>query len=104
MAVTYANREIIFRGSVTMLYVEITLDNSYLSGGEQVKAADFGMATILGINPFSAKGFVVEPVRTDAANWLIKAYAYSASTNTATEFSSAIDRSAIVIPCIVLGR
>jgi hypothetical protein len=104
MAVTYANREILFRGSVTLMYVEITFDSSYTTSGEAINASDFGFAMILGINPFSAEGFVVEPVRSTDAAWLLKGYAWSGSTNTAIEFASGLNRSGITVPCIVIGR
>lgn len=104
MAVTYANREILFRGSVTMYYVEITFDSAYATAGEAINASDFGMAMILGINPFSAEGFVVEPVRSSASAWLLKGYAWSGSTNTAIEWASGLDRSSVTVPCIVIGR
>ena len=104
MAVTYANNEIIYRGSVTLMYVEITLDSSYTTSGEAINASDFGMSMILGINPFSAEGFVVEAVKSTPAAWLMKGYAWSNTTNTAIEFASGLNRSGITIPCLIIGR
>lgn len=104
MAVSYANREILTRGTWTLYYVEITLDSAYLTGGEAIAAADFGFSVIKGIWPSHAEGFHVEPVRTDDDSWLMKLYSNSASTNTAIEISSGVDRSGIMIPCLILGR
>lgn len=104
MAVTYANREIIFRGSVTMMYVEITLDSSYTTSGETILASDFGMGMILNIWPASADGFAVDAVKTTPASWLLKAFANSASTNTVTEFASGLDRSGVTVNALVIGR
>ena len=104
MAVTYANREIVSRGTYTLYYVEITMDSAYVTAGEPVAASDFGFKMIKGIWPSHGEGFFVEPVRSSDSAWLLKMYSNSASTNTAVEFASGLDRSGITIPCLVLGR
>lgn len=104
MAVSYANREFMFRGTWNLLYVEITLDSSYAASGESIAAADFGMTVIKAVNPFSAEGYVVEPVRSSDTAWLIKVFASGANTNTATEIVTGKDLSAVTIPCFIVGR
>lgn len=104
MAVSYANREILFSGSWRLLYVEITLDSSYATSGESIAAADLGFKVIRAIFPAEGGGYVVEPVRTDDDSWLLKVYGYSSSTNTATEMVSGKDLSSVQIPCLVVGR
>lgn len=105
MAVSYANREILYRGSVTMMYVEITMDSSYATAGEAVNATDFGMGAILGIIPFGALGgFAVEPVRSSDAAWLLKVYAYSSNSNTSIELVSAKNLSTATVRCLIIGR
>lgn len=105
MAVTIANREIISRGSYTLYYAEITLDSSYAASGEAVDAADFGFKIIKGIWPSHAEGYIVEPVRSTDAAWLIKVYSFSTSTNTVGgEIVTGKNLSAVTIPVLVLGR
>jgi hypothetical protein len=104
MAVTYTNRDELFRGKYTMYLVDITFDSSYATAGEAIAAADFGFAMIRGIWPAHAEGFNVEAVRSSDSAWLLKGYAYSGSTNTAIEWASGLDRSSITVPCLVLGR
>lgn len=104
MAVTIANTDIITRGEFTFLYSEITLDSSYATSGESITAADFGLKLIKGVWPSHAEGYVVEPVRSSDTAWLIKVYAYSSNSNTATEMVSGKDLSAVTIPVLILGR
>ena len=105
MAVTYANREIISRGTYTLYYVEITLDSSYAASGEAIAAQDFGFTVIRGIWPSHAEAYTVEPVRTDDDSWLLKVYGETATTNTvAGEMVTGKDLSAVTIPCLILGR
>lgn len=105
MAVSYANREILYRGTYNLYYVEITMDSSYAASGEAIAAADFGFTVIRGIWPSHAEGYTVEPVRTDDDSWLMKVYGESANTNTiAAEMVTGKDLSAVTIPCLVLGR
>lgn len=105
MAVSYANRETISRGTYTLYYVEITMDASYAASGEAITAQDFGFTVIRGIWPSHAEGYTVEPVRTDDDSWLMKVYAFSTSTNTlGGEMVTGKDLSAVTIPCLVLGR
>lgn len=104
MAVSYANREIIVRGTYTLYYVEITMDSSYASGGEAIVAADFGFKTIKGIWPSHAEGYVTEFERTNDSDWKVKFYAFSPNSNTAIAMVTVKDLSAVTIPCLVLGR
>jgi hypothetical protein len=105
MAVTYANREIISRGTYTLYYVEITMDSAYAADGEAIAAADFGFKVIKGIWPSHAEGHIVEPVRSSDTAWLMKVYAFSNSTNTVLgNIVTGKDLSAVTIPCLILGR
>ena len=106
MAVTIANREIIHRGAYTDLYVEITLDSSYLTGGEVVTAEDFGMKLIKAIwIADDPAGYTVECTRTSDSSWKFKVYSFSTTTNTlGAEMVSAKDLSAVTIRCRILGR
>ena len=104
MALTYAGTEIVFRSTYTILVTKATLDTSYTTSGETVSPASFGLREIMFIIPGSAQGFTVEPVKTNPSAWLLKAYAVSASTNTVTEFASGLDRSALVVDLLIIGR
>lgn len=104
MAVTYANREFMFRGTWNLLYVEITFDSAYAASGEPIAAADFGMTVIKGVIPFHGGGYVIEPVRSSDTAWLLKMYAYSSNSNTATQLVTGKDLSAITVPCFIVGR
>jgi hypothetical protein len=104
MAVTIENREIIFKAQYTGIYADITFDSSYLTGGEAIAASDFGFGMIRTIIPASAEGFAVEAIESNPASWLLKGYAYSGSTNTATEFASGLNRSGVTVRCLVIGR
>jgi len=105
MAVSYANREILSRGTWTTYYVEITLDSAYAAGGEAVTAQDLGFTVIKGIWPSHAEGYTVEFVRTDDDSWLIKVYGEAATTNTiAAQMVTGKDLSAVTIPCMIVGR
>jgi hypothetical protein len=108
MAVSYANTEILYRGRTTQIYTEITLDSSYLAGGETVTADQFGLSNIKAIFPSHAKGYVVEPVKSTDSTWLIKVYVSSTpDTNSAVaapqQSSTARDLSAVVIPVLIFG-
>ena len=105
MAATVANNHIIHRGSRTLMYSEITMDSSYAANGEALTAGMFGLSEILGIWPASAKGYTVEAVKTDAANWKLKVYSFSTTTNTVGgDIVAALDLSALVAPVLVVGR
>lgn len=104
MAVTYANREILYRGTYTLMYVEITLDSSYTTAGETISATDFGFGVIKGIWPTMGAGYTFEAVRSSDTAWLLKSYASGANTNTATELVSGKDLSAVTCRALVLGR
>ena len=105
MAVSYANQEYMYRGAWNLLYTEITLDSSYLTGGEAVAAADFGFTVIKAIFPSHAEAYTVEMVRSSDTAWLIKVYGETATTNTiAAEMVSGKNLSAVTIPCLIVGR
>lgn len=109
MAVSYANRELLSRGTWNQYYVQITLDSSYPSGGESISAADFGMTAILDIMPFSADGYVVEFVRSTDSAWLLKVWPSSTpDTNSAlaapAESSVGRNFSTVVVNALVIGR
>ncbi len=104
MALSYASTETIFRASYSFVVTKATFDSSYATSGETVLASSFGLREIAFIIPGTAQGFTVEPVKTNPGSWLLKAYAVSASTNTVTEFASALDRSALVVDLLIIGR
>lgn len=103
MAITIANQEIVWRGARTIRYAELTMDSSYLTGGESINAADFGLSVILGVFPSHAEGYVIEMVRSSDTAWLVKFYAYSSNSNTTIEMVSAKNLSAVTIPVLVVG-
>lgn len=109
MAATAANTEYVARGTWNLVYTEITLDATYASGGESISADLFGMKVIKAIWPASADGYICDPVRSSDTTWLMRMYvAGTPDTNSAlaTPLQSSVGRdlSAVVIPCLVLGR
>lgn len=105
MAVTFANREIVNSTSWKLMYVEITLDSSYLTGGEAVTAKDLGFSVIRGIwVDDTSGGYVVTTNRSSDTSWTIKVWGYSSATNTSAEMVSGKDLSAVTLRCLVLGR
>lgn len=104
MAVTIANREILYRGTYTLMYVEITMDSSYATAGESISATDFGFSVIKGLWPSVTGGYVVDAVRSSDTAFLIKYWAAGPNTNTATELVSGKDLSAVTLRCMILGR
>jgi hypothetical protein len=104
VALTHANTEIILRATYTILYTEVTFDTSYLTGGEAITPASVGLREIAFIIPGSSEGFEVEAIKSSPSAWLLQAFASSASTNTATEFASALDRSGLTVDLLIIGR
>lgn len=104
MALTYANTEILGRGRYTLLYTEITMDNSYATGGETVTPASLGLNVILGMIPVVALGYNVEYIKTNPTAGLLKVWAWSNSTNTSLEIGSGTALNTVVVTAFVLGR
>ena len=104
MALTYANTTIIFRGPMTVLYTEATFDTSYATSGETVAPESFGLREINMVVPASSEGFNVDWTRSSPTTGLLQLFAHSASTNTALETSSGVDRSGITCDLLIIGR
>ena len=109
MALTFAARDTLYRGPVTLIYVELTFDSSYAAGGETVNATDFGLTTILGVIPIITAGYDVTYKKTTAATGTFQMFAsLTPDTNSAVsapvESSAGRDLSALTIPCIVVGK
>ncbi len=104
MAVSYANTTIIFRGPYTILATEATFDTAYVTGGEDLLPESVGLREINFVIPGGAEGFEVEPIRSSPTAWLLQLFSFSASTNTALEAASAIDRSGITVDLLIVGR
>lgn len=105
MAATFANREYIARGAWNLMYVEVTLDSSYLTGGEAITAKDLGFSVIRAIwVDDTVGGYPVVTTRSSDTSWTFKFFAFSSSSNTATELVSGKDLSTVVLRCLVLGR
>lgn len=104
MAVTYGNTEIIYRGKYSLVYTEITFDTSYLTGGEAITPESVGLREIAMVIPGSCEGFNVEYIKSSPTAGLLQLFAHSASTNTATETASGVDRSGITCDLLIVGR
>lgn len=104
MALTFASTEILFRGTYTFLVTEVTFDTSYATGGETLSPSSVGLREIAWIIPGSSEGFEIEAIKTNPSSWLLQMFANSANTNTATEIASGLDRSAVSVDCLIIGR
>jgi len=104
MAVTVANTNIIFRGPVTLITTEVTLDTSYNVGGEALTPSMFGLSEFTIIIPGSSEGYAVECIKSTPTAALLQAFAISGSTNTALEFASGLDRSGVTVDLLLVGH
>lgn len=107
MALSFANTEIVTRGTFTILYTECTFDTSYATGGEAFGAAELRALGLQGANfiiPGSSEGFAVECIKSTPTSWLFQMFSISGSTNTALEAASGLDRSGVTVDLLVIGR
>lgn len=109
MALTHANVERIYRGPITLLYDEITFDNSYAAGGEALVPADVGLAIILAVWPAATAGWDVSYKKNNANSGTLQVFtAGTNATNSAlaipVEGSVARDFSTLAVSVIIAGR
>ncbi len=108
MAITWANVKTIYRGPISIVYAEATLDSGYAAGGEVITATDIGLQTIKAMIPTATAGYDATYSKTNDASGKLAVYA---STNPSTNSAVAVpldssvgrDYSTTAFSCIFFG-
>lgn len=111
MAMTVSNQVLLASGPKRVLYAQITMDASYLSGGEVIAASAFGLQAIddIIVSGGGQLGFVVTFT---ASSLKFTAFANGTATATSTQVAdtaplsqvqTAVDLSAVKFGVIVVG-
>lgn len=91
-------------GNGTMVIADVTMDDSYPTGGEEVLPAKFGLTSLSMVQAAPSGGYVLEY---DHANKKLKAYYgdYDAVADGALiEVAAAANLSAVIARVIAIGR
>lgn len=106
LSLTYGERQ--NPGSQFMIPATVTFDSSYLTGGETLTAATFGLDRFENIVVTDSEGYTYDTdIATGGATALLKAYYadYSTSTDGALiEVANTVDLSAVSVNIMVYGR
>ncbi len=109
MALTLGGVTRLYRGPITIVYVEYTFDSGYAAGGETITATDIGLQSIKSLWPTVTAGYNVTYAKTNDQSGKLAIYAsLTPDTNSATsaplDSSVGRDYSLITVSCLVVGN